>query len=359
MQADFEREVTDHLAFLRSDVDRVIWADEMTIRRRGDRRTRQRTASTGIAVVAGVGMLGYSAVVGVPTQTIGNPFLAASPSDRSAPSPAQHSGTSTDQVTRPDGTSRSPRLPGSPPDSSSREFPVRTSPAPPGASEPGTDRTSAPGKTTPPETPSPTSTTEPPPASPTGPPVSPDRLLGAAEMPQVNDSATTWTATGDLPDEGVTPVSLCLPGDLASLGAGDTLRRDYTWGSEGTVTGANVIGAFDSADEARSAYETFAQWLDGCSWGTPHGPTEVSLPAGEAGWWWVGHDNGDSSGQIEVVGLVRRARTVSVVVWRQDGQDLVYETDPMAPVLQAAAARLADTAASSGPDADSDADGDD
>jgi hypothetical protein len=159
-------------------------------------------------------------------------------------------------------------------------------------------------------------------------------------MPKVNDSATTWTATGDLPDEGVTPVSVCLSSDLGSLGARDALRRDYSWGSEGTVVGANVIGVFDSSVEAKSAYETFAQWLNGCSWGTSHGPTDVTVPAGEAGWWWVGHDNGDSSGQIEVVGLVRRAATVSVVVWRQDGQDLVYETDPMAPVLQTAAGRL-------------------
>ena len=339
--------MTDHLAFLRSDVDRVVWADETTIRHRGDRRLRQRTATTGLAVVAGVGVLGYSAIVGVPTdRTLGNPFLAASPSERTAPPiPAPGNRASASQALPPDQTSRPPLLPGSSPESSSWQFPMHTATASPGGTEPGSGPPSATGTAAPSSTPSPDSTTDTPTASPTTPELSADALLIAAEMPKVNDSATTWTATGDLPGRRESPASVCVSGDLASLGAAAAVRRDYTWGADGTVAGASVVGVFDTSAEAGSAYDTYARWLSGCSWGTAHGPTDVSVPSGVSGWWWIGHDNGDSSGQIEVVGLVRRAAAVAVVVWRQNGQDLSYDTDPMAPVLRAATDRLAADAA--------------
>ncbi|MGH3488334.1 MAG: hypothetical protein ACRDP8_10550 [Actinopolymorphaceae bacterium] len=336
MPADDEREVTEHLSLLRGDLSQVSWRDEAAVRQHGARRQMRRAATTGLAVVASVGVIGYGAVVGMPGDpvTLANPFLAASPSDADkAPAPSERRGSPSESIDKPpsawpfepDPTSPRSHLPGHP-DSG---LPTTPSPDP---------RSSSP-ITSPSETPSPTPTSDSPTASPTTPELTAKALLVDPEMPKVNDSATTWSASSTTEDEG-SAASVCQSADLASLGASATVRREFTWGSAGTVTGVNVVGAFASAADATAAYDTYSGWLEGCSWGTPHGPTDVSVSAGAATWWWFGHDNGDSSGEIEVVGLVRNGASLSVVVWHQGGQDFIYDTDPMAPVLQASAARL-------------------
>ncbi|MEQ7010008.1 hypothetical protein ABN028_27905 [Actinopolymorpha sp. B17G11] len=338
MPADFEREVTEHLSLLRGDVDQVSWRDETAVRAHGARRQLRRTATAGLAVVASVGAIGYGAVVGMPGDpvTLANPFLAASPSDADkAPAPSGRQGSRSASDTEdeppsgwpfvPDPTAPRSHLPGDP-----------GSAVPP---TPGPEPHSTSPDVSPSETPAPTSS-DTPTASPT-PPEFTVRLLVGPEMPKVNDSSNTWSATGTSEDEGATPTSVCQSGDLASLGASAAVRRNFDWGTDGTVTGVNVVGAFASEADATAAYDTYTSWLGSCTWGTPHGPTDVTVSGGTASWWWFGHDNGDSTGEIEVVGLVRTGALLSVVVWHENGQDFIYDTDPMAPVLKASADRLA------------------
>lgn len=338
MSADFEREVTDQLSHLRSDVDQVAWLDEAAVRRHGTRRQMQRAATTGLAVVAGVGVIGYSAILGVPGDpiTLANPFLAASPSDRTE-TPQPTAGTTRSapgRILSPD-PSR-PFEPTQPMPGRSPQSPARTTPEPSGADPEPTSSSSS----SPVDSPSPGSTTDAPTADPTLPELSAGTVLAASEMPQVNDSEFTWSGGDATSGEG-SPASVCQSAGLAGLGATEAMRRDFTWGPDGTVTGTNVVAVFSSAAEASSAYDAYTGWLSGCSWGTPHGPTDVGVEAGAASWWWVGHDNGDETGETEVVGLARNGAALSVVVWHQDGQDLIYESDPMAPPLRAASARLA------------------
>ncbi|MGW5364271.1 hypothetical protein [Actinopolymorpha pittospori] len=340
MSADFERQVNEHLSQLRSEVDQVRWAESAAVRRRGSRRQVHRAATTGLAVVAGVGLLGYSAVAGIPgTQQI----------TPAAEQPVASTSGAARQST--------PTAPGSPSGTSSTATP-RAPGDKPGSGSPSTHKT---GKPNPQHTrggtpvPPPTGTSSgspadtpgvpsPPPGTPSAPPSTPlttDALLVAAEMPRVNDSGTSWSSAGTSESEGGN-ASACQTGSLVGLGAIATVRRDYTWGTEGTVTGTNLVGEFDSAEDAADAHASFRGWLDGCGWGTPHGPTEVGGAGDAAAWWWFGRETADGSGEIEVVGLARNGTGLSVVVWREGGQDLSYETDPMADPLAAAAARLKD-----------------
>jgi hypothetical protein len=339
MPADFEREVTEHLSLLRGDVDQVSWRDEAAVRAHGARRQMRRTATTGLAVVASVGAIGYGAVVGMPGDpvTLANPFLAASPSDREAPAPSGRHGSRSPSEAEDKPSSAWPFVPN--PTAPRSQLPGHPGSAVPSTPSPEPHSTSP--QASPTESPEPTSSNSPT-ASPTTPELTAKLLLLDPEMPKVNDSATTWTTTGTSDGEGATKASVCQTGDLAGLGASESIRRDYTWGTEGTVTGVNVVSAFGSPADATAAYDTYTSWLEGCAWGTAHGPTAVSA-AGDstASWWWFGHDNGDSTGEIEVVGLVRTGALLSVVVWHQGGQDFIYETDPMAPVLKASADRLA------------------
>jgi hypothetical protein len=339
MPADFEREVTEHLSLLRGDLEQVSWRDEAAVRKRGARRQMRRAASTGLAVVASVGVIGYGAVVSMPGDpvTLANPFLAASPSDPDkapAPSGRQRSQSPTETGAEP---------PAGWPFDPDPPVPRSQLPDQPNSGQPSTpnpDPASTSPVTSPSDTPTPTSSDSPG-VSPTQPELTANALLVDLEMPKVNDSANTWAATGTSDGEGATPASACQSGDLASLGATSAVRRNFDWGTDGTVTGVNVVGAFGSGADATAAYNTYSSWLEGCTWGTPHGPTDVSVSAGAATWWWFGRDNGDSTGEIEAVGLVRTGALVSVVVWHENSQDFIYDTDPMAPVLQASADRLA------------------
>jgi hypothetical protein len=159
-------------------------------------------------------------------------------------------------------------------------------------------------------------------------------------MPKVNDTATRWTSTGTEDGEGASPASVCQASDLRGLGAVAAVRRDFTWGPDAQVTGASVVGVFSSAADARAAYSTYVEWLNGCGWGSPHGPNDITVSSGSAAWWWISRELSDGSGEMEIVGLVRRGKAVSVIVWHQAGQDLNYDSDPMEPALQAAWNRL-------------------
>ncbi|HEY8458637.1 MAG TPA: hypothetical protein VIL34_23820 [Actinopolymorphaceae bacterium] len=336
MPGDFdggaESRLAERLTLLRTDVESVVWADEETIRRRGTVRHLQRTAATGLAIVAGVGVIGYGTVTGLSGDPTTTDPLAVSPSGtaQAPPRPSQRQGERSPSEHTSDRWSGSPHQP----DPSRTTSPAQTGKARPERS-PSAEPTRTPDRET--ESPpaaSPSETTP----DPTAPVASAESLLVETEMPVVDDSGLTWSTTATSTGEG-SAVSSCQLGSLTSLKATSAARRDFQWGTDSTVTGTNVVASFATTADAASAYDTFTGWLEGCTWGTPHGPTEVAVDSGEASWWWVGRDDGDT-GAIDVVGLVRRDQVLSVVVWHQTGQDLSYTTDPMAPALRASAQRI-------------------
>ena len=344
MPADTGRRVDDELTRLSSDLNVVDWADAGQLRRRGVRRHVQRAASTGIAVVAGVGLLGYSVIAGIPTdQGIKVSDPPATLPGMPRPTPTGILGTAlridpqrpAARLTAAGAASRyaRPTPTHAPPEHRQHVPPVTRSTTRPSS----TPTASSTGTAAPPASPQPTATTAPP--APSAPPLTADALLSTSEMPKVNDSGSTWADAGTSEAEG-SAAAHCQSGTLAGLGAVQSVRRDFTWGPEGTVVGANVVGRFGTDAEAGSAYDTFHGWLAACAWGQPHGPT-ASDAGDQAGWWWFGHDNGDGTGRIEVVGLVRTGAQLSLVVWREDGQDFNYDADPMAATLMSAGDRLA------------------
>lgn len=359
MPADFERQVTDRLSLLRSDLDQVTWADGATVRRRGRQRQVRRAATTGAALVTVVGTLGYSAIVGLPHDpvTVATRFLKASSADRTvatgpvgtAVSSSEGSSSGSEPGSEQPASRSGPAVPAPPPRHSTvPTAPEHTTPSP--TTTNGSQHQTTPGPT--PSTPSSSPSRSPSPSSPSGtptttPPPTPDpsaSLLTSEEMPKVNDSDFSWTSTGTEDGEGASPASVCQTSDLASLGAVATVRRDFTWGPDASVTGVSVVGVFTSVEDARTAYRTYAEWVSGCEWGSPNEPIDVAVSSGVARWWWIGRELADGSGEMEIVGLVRRGRAVSLIVWHQAGQDLNYDSDPMEPALRAAWNRLADYA---------------
>ncbi|MGW0229783.1 hypothetical protein ACWDWO_15835 [Actinopolymorpha singaporensis] len=343
MPADADHRVDDQLSRLRADIDVVEWVDAGQLRRRGVRRHVQRAASTGIAVVAGVGLLGYSVIAGIPSEhltPVSDPPATLPGMPRPTPTGILGTALRIDPEPPParlrasGAASRYARpKPTHTPPGRGQPVPATRSSTPP----PSVPTSSSTGTAAPPASPEPTPTPAPP--APSAPPLTADALLSAAEMPKVNDSGSTWADAGTSEAEG-SAAAHCQAGGLAGLGAVQSLRRDFTWGADGTVTGTNVVGRFATDASAGSAYDTFRGWLTDCGWGQLHGPT-ASDAGDQAAWWWFGHDDGDGTGRIEAVGLVRSGAQLSVVVWDEDGLDFNYGSDPMAATLMATADRLA------------------
>lgn len=96
---------------------------------------------------------------------------------------------------------------------------------------------------------------------------------------------TSSTTEGD----GQATVQVCQRQTLASLGAAGSLTRRYHFVPEvvagetpPTVTGdglVETIAQFDSADAARSAYDTFGQWLQDCTKPVPDATGTRVIPA--------------------------------------------------------------------------------
>lgn len=347
MPADEERQVDEQLSHLRSDVDQVRWADADAVRRRGQQRGRQQAAAGTLAVVLSVGVLGVAATGRFPGQDGQSPLIAASQNDASQSADAKQ-GTGTSTSRNGEGGNKGDGEPGPGSSTHRNEGPSSKRPDTPTATQSATSPT---GSVTPtpttsnPSTPGPSDPTPTDSSTPPAPPaLTASALLVGEEMPKVNDSADTWSDTGTVDGEGSTNASLCAAGSLAGLGATSVVRRDFAWGQTGsTVIGDNAVGVFETAEDAATALESYSGWVSSCTWadsGTATGPTDVPVEGGTARWWYA-TKAGDPSGEIEVVGLVRRGTALSVVVWHQQGQDFNYETDPMADSLHASADRLA------------------
>lgn len=346
MPADEERQVDDELSRLRSDVDQVDWSDASAVRRRGQQRGRQQAAAGTLAVVLSVGVLGVAATGRFPGQDGQSPLITAAQNSRTQ-SAGSEEGSDTATNTHSKGGGKDGSNPTGRSTHKSND-PSSDDPKTPAPTEKATTPTGSitPTPTTPgTETPGPTGPT---PTSSTTPPVPPDltvaALLTSDQMPKVNDSAETWAATGDTDGEGETNASVCAAGGLAGQGARSVVRRDFSWGPSGsTVVGNNVVGVFQTSEDAANAFEAYSGWVSTCTWAdeAPGDPTEVTVDGGTARWWTAKKAGADSTtGEIEVVGLVRRGTALSVIVWHQEAPDPNYTTDPMVDPLKASATHL-------------------
>ncbi|GAB3421593.1 hypothetical protein [Flindersiella endophytica] len=346
MPADEERQVDDELSRLRSDVDQVDWSDASAVRHRGQQRGRQQAAAGTLALVLSVGVLGVAATGRFPGQDGQSPLITAAQNSKTQ-SAGSEDGSETSKDSHGEGGGKDGSNPrtgesthkNNDPSSDDPKAPTATATAttPAGSVTPTPTK---PGSETPgPTDPTPTSST----TVPTPPELTAAALLTSDLMPTVNDTTETWSATGDTDGEGAMNASVCADGSLAGLGARSVIRRDYSWGPAGsTVVGDNVVGVFETSEAAGTAFDSYSGWIGSCAWANQpqSAATEVTVDGGTARWWVAKKTTSDTTGEIEVVGLVRRGMALSVIVWHQEGQDLNYQTDPMAASLKSSASRL-------------------
>ena len=179
-----------------------------------------------------------------------------------------------------------------------------------------------------------------PPGSPPG-VASGKALLGAGQMPRVNE-VQTWTVA---PDEAP-----FVAFDGKGLGATDTARRDFQLAGGKS---ANVVLTFADEAAAKAAYDAIVttdktEPKAGLPSGGQllYGPGErvaVEVAEGQAAFSSIIYkdDPASDEGWFEWVGAVQHGDTVPVVVWRVGGTDASYDVDPTIAALQAASTALA------------------
>lgn len=342
MPADEERQVVDGLSRLRSDVDRVVWADAESIRRRGRHRTQQQLAAGTLAVTLGIGMVGVAIAGWQPwaddSSLVANPGAAHS---SSVPASEQDPGTSDGRGTTAleNRETRGEVAPSEPRTGTTevREPTRRLDPSPGDTADDTPSADDSPTRSSSP-------TADPPPrsVSPTPSEATAAALLTAGEMPVAPGADSAWREQGTRDGEGSTKVSLCAAGTLESLGATDVIRRDYASSLEPSATGANAVAVFDSAEAARAAFDTYAGWAANCAWGDErYGPTSVGVDEGTARWWWARRPATETDpGEVEVVGLVHSGTAVSVVSWHRESASFSGD-EAMSSTLRSAAERIA------------------
>jgi len=141
----------------------------------------------------------------------------------------------------------------------------------------------------------------------------------------------SWSSDGDA--EESEPVAQCQSNTLSELGASDVAVRSYhhSLETEPPITGAHVVGVFETEQAAEAAYDSLSNGLGACTWGEdPDGPAALAVDEGAAAWWFLPAQNG---AEFEVTGLVRRGTALSLVTMYQPGQD--YHDDPEPTVRSA------------------------
>ena len=187
-------------------------------------------------------------------------------------------------------------------------------------------------------TPTPTTTPTAPPTA-TGPE---GALLGAAEMPALND-ASSWTEQGTAA-AGTEPFGDCQKFDLNSIGAMSTLERTFTSGGD---TAGQQVADFADPQTAVRAAKVVQSWHRDCA-GRIQGRrvkvrpiTSVAVPQGTA-WWYLASYTRRGEGNFHSLGLAMAGTRISLLRMNHAGQDHNYEPgqDPMELAVKAASAKL-------------------
>jgi len=168
-------------------------------------------------------------------------------------------------------------------------------------------------------------------------------LLGAQEMPQLNDS-TPWTQRGTRAI-GPAPFGLCQKFDLLTIGASDGVQRRFT--AQGGVAGQQVA-EFPDAQNAVRASRVIEAWHRDCAQRVRGRdinvrPFEaVTVPGGKGSWYLVSFQRG-GEGHFHSFGMVLTGQRMTLLSMDHPGQDHNYEPgqDPMELAVAAAGAKLA------------------
>lgn len=355
MPAEPERQVGEHLGRLRSDVDHVGWAGAAAVRARGDRRTRNHAVAGALTTLAVLGAAGFGFFGGPfrastePTDLAGRPLeapayssSAANPSEPGSDTPsAEEESTAADA--EPDTNSSSEPAEETPEDETRAEPSTSTTTSDDAAETADTETPKSESPTTPPAgstttTPTDEETTTPSgsPTTTTTPPLS-TTSAGALLLPPANmyvvGGSSGWSAGTTRQGESGT-VAHCQASTLTALGADSVVRRDYTHSGDPAITGDHVVGTFETDEDAIAAYDSLSTGVGDCDWDSSISePGAVAVDGGSAQWWHIQREGDGTTGESEVIGLVRRGNAVSLVAMYQPG--MTYDDDP-APTLDTA-----------------------
>lgn len=144
----------------------------------------------------------------------------------------------------------------------------------------------------------------------------------------------TWVTVGTTAGEGSTPGASCEVTTLATLGAFDVARRDFTGpGTRSDATAGQVIGTFDSVLDAQRAYSAMQAWRESCpsvmqrqgyDAATVGHFVDIKSQADMAGWWsgrFTQHSKASDTTWTAFTGIAVSGATVTVV-WIETGEKL-------------------------------------
>ncbi|WP_182377465.1 hypothetical protein [Nocardioides sp. WS12] len=190
--------------------------------------------------------------------------------------------------------------------------------------------------------------------------LSAEDLLRDADTEYSPTDETPWRTSETFEGDGQALYNPCQKQALSDLGATNSFTRAFTWGDTEPLGGTGLveqIAEFDSPADARSAYDTFAQWIIDCEITdadrtnvVPEGRA-VALPSGDAVIydlnWSLEPESEDPFGDssyISETGLVLQDDRIAVIAVTINGQDYNFLDEeggtPVKRMIPKAAERL-------------------
>ncbi len=211
-------------------------------------------------------------------------------------------------------------------------------PSPTDSEDPGTGEESTPPSSTP------TATEEP--SSPEASPGSPEAvLIGAADLPQLNDESPWTEQQTTVP--GQRSFGLCQQFDLLSIGAMSIVERTYRAGTSGRDTAGMQVAEFPDAQTAVRAAKVLEAWHRDCR-DQVRGRNvrirpiqDVAVTTGK-GWEYLVSYTRGGTGRFHSFGVTWSGTRMALLRIDHVGQDHNYEPgeDPMELAVKAASAKM-------------------
>lgn len=159
-------------------------------------------------------------------------------------------------------------------------------------------------------------------------------MMDQVEIAPLGRGWTSWQTVGTTAGEGTTPGPSCEVTTLATLGAFDVARRDFTGpGARSDATAGQVVGSFDTVADAKRAYSAMQSWRLSCpsrmkrqgyDAATVSGFVRTDSKADSAGWWsgrFIQHTKPFDTTWTALTGIATSGLTVTVV-WIETGDTL-------------------------------------
>lgn len=159
-------------------------------------------------------------------------------------------------------------------------------------------------------------------------------MMDQVEIAPLDRGWTSWQTVGTTAGEGSTPGASCEVTTLATLGAFNVARRDFAGpGARSDATAGQVIGSFDTVEDALRAYSAMQSWRQTCPSRMQRQGYDVATvgdfvrldsKADAAGWWsgrFVQHTKPFDTTWTALTGIATSGSTVTVV-WIETGETL-------------------------------------